>query len=71
VRRIRLSGKENEYDYQNDQWSTGLDFDRPTQKACPAVGLSRPMDKPVAKCGLCERERREPNVGRLYVETGV
>ena len=46
----------------------GLGFDGPTKKACPAVGLSRPTDKPVAKCGLCERERREPNISRLYVE---
>jgi hypothetical protein len=39
------------------QWSTGLGFDGPTKKACPVVGLSRLMDKPVAKCGNCERER--------------
>jgi hypothetical protein len=38
-----------------EQWSTGL-------------GLSRPMDKPVAKCSLCERELRKPNISRSYVE---
>jgi hypothetical protein len=34
------------------RWSTDLGFDGPTQKACPVAGLSRPMDKPVAKCGI-------------------
>jgi hypothetical protein len=31
------------------QWSTGLGFDGLLQKACPVVGLSRLMDKPIAK----------------------
>jgi hypothetical protein len=35
------------------QWSTGLGFDGPTKKACLVAGLSRPMDKPTAKCHLC------------------
>ena len=34
------------------QWSTGLGFDGPTKKACPVLGLSRPMDKPIAKRGI-------------------
>jgi hypothetical protein len=38
------------------QWSTGLGFDGLLQKACPVVGLSRLMDKPIAKCGICDRE---------------
>jgi hypothetical protein len=38
-----------------EQWSTG-------------PGLSRPMDKPVAKCSLCEKELRKPNTSRSYVE---
>src|SRR2546429_9879654 len=50
------------------QWSTGLGFDGPTKKACPVVGLSRPMDKPAAKCGNCRRELRESNISRLYIE---
>jgi hypothetical protein len=35
------------------QWSTGLGFDGPTKKACLVAGLSRLMDKPMAKCHLC------------------
>jgi hypothetical protein len=34
----------------------------------PVLGLSRPMDKLVAKCGLCERELRESNISRLGVQ---
>jgi len=50
------------------QWSTGLGFDGPTKKVFPVVGLSRPMDKPAAKCGNCRRELRESNISRLYIE---
>jgi hypothetical protein len=32
-----------------NQWSTGLGFDGLLQKACLVVGLSRLMDKPIAK----------------------
>src|SRR2546430_1897873 len=39
-----------------NQWSTGLGFDGLLQKACLVVGLSTPMDKPIAKCGNCDRE---------------
>jgi hypothetical protein len=38
------------------QWSTGLGFDGLLQKACLVVGLSMPMDKPIAKCRNCDRE---------------
>ena len=26
------------------------------KKPGPVVGLSRPIDKPIAKCGICDRE---------------
>jgi hypothetical protein len=29
------------------------------------------LDKPITKCGNCEREPRESNISRLYVEMGV
>jgi hypothetical protein len=38
------------------QWSTGLGFDGPTKKACPVLGLSKPMGKPIAKRGNYNRE---------------
>ena len=38
------------------QWSLGLGFDGLLQKACLVVGLSTPMDKPIAKRGNCDRE---------------
>jgi hypothetical protein len=49
-------------------WSIDQGLDGPTKKACLVVGLSKPMDEPVAKCGNCERELRELNISRLYVE---
>jgi len=33
--------------------------------------LSRPMDKPITKCSNYEREPRESNISRLYIEMGV
>jgi hypothetical protein len=63
-----LHEKDGQSDECLEQWSTGLGFDGPTKKACLVVGLSRLMDKPVAKCGSCERELRESNISRLYVE---
>ena len=50
------------------QWSTGLGFDGLLQKACLVVGLSMPVDKPIAKCGNCDRELGESNISRLYVK---
>jgi hypothetical protein len=44
--------------YYKCQWSTGLGFDRPTKKACLVAGLSRPMDKSIAKCGICDKRAR-------------
>jgi hypothetical protein len=50
------------------QWSTGLGFDGLLQKACLVVGLSMPVDKPIVKCGNCDRELGESNISRLYVK---
>jgi hypothetical protein len=36
----------------------GLGFDGLLQKACLVVGLSMPMDKPIAKCRNCEERAR-------------
>jgi hypothetical protein len=33
-----------------------LGFDGPTKKACPVLGLSKPMGLPIAKRGNCDRE---------------
>jgi hypothetical protein len=49
----------------------GLGFDGLLQKADPVLGLSIGLDKHIAKCGNCEREPRESNISRLYVEIGV
>jgi len=54
--------------HQYSQWSTGLGFDGLLQKACLVVGLSMPVDKPIAKCGNCDRELGESNISRLYVK---
>ena len=48
------------------QWPTGLGFDGLLQKACLVVGLSLPVDKPIAKCGICDRELGESNISTLY-----
>ena len=47
-----------------DQWSLGLGFDGLLQKAGPDLGLSMGLDKPITKCGNCEREPRESNISR-------
>jgi hypothetical protein len=58
--------------YGKDQWSLGLGFDGLLQKAGPILGLSMGLEKPITKCGNCERgEPRESNISRLYVEMGV
>jgi hypothetical protein len=38
------------------QWPMGLGFHGPAKKACPAHGWPMGLDKPIAKCGNCERE---------------
>jgi hypothetical protein len=53
------------------QWSLGLGFDGLLQKACPGLGLSMGLDKPITECGYYEREPGESNITRLHVEMGA
>ena len=42
------------------------------KKNWPSPGLTMGLDKPLTKCGNCERgEPQESNISRLYVEMGV
>jgi hypothetical protein len=66
--KMRRAGKPSRYVGAHDSGRRGLGFDGPLQKACLVVGLSMPVDKPIAKCGNCDRELGESNISRLYVK---